>query len=107
VMSRDVRSCDPNDLVATAEEAMRERHVRRLPVVDSAQRLVGIVSLNDVARAAAKPGAVPVDGLALGEVAQTLASVCQPWCNIHAHPTQRAPGGSASRAMVAAPALSS
>jgi len=50
VMSRGVESCTPVDDLGEALEAMARRQVRRLPVVDSRGRLVGLLSLNDVIR---------------------------------------------------------
>src|SRR5260221_9521661 len=51
VMSREVATCHPDDTIAHAESSMRGSQVRRLPVVDGAQRLIGILSLADIARA--------------------------------------------------------
>lgn len=47
-MSHDVFCCRPEDTLASALDTMRSRKVRRLPVVDEANRLRGILSLNDV-----------------------------------------------------------
>ena len=49
IMSEDVLYCHEDDPVATAIASMRRQQVRRLPVVDREKRLVGIVSLGDVA----------------------------------------------------------
>jgi CBS domain-containing protein len=48
VMSDHVHACHLNDEVRSALRAMGEQRVRRLPIVDEQQRLVGIVSLNDL-----------------------------------------------------------
>jgi CBS domain-containing protein len=48
VMSRTLFSCRPDDTLDTAFAEMRERQVRRLPVIDSAGRLCGIVTLSDL-----------------------------------------------------------
>jgi CBS domain-containing protein len=49
IMSKKVLYCrDDDDVDAVAENMGRER-VRRLPVVDSDKRLVGVVSLGDIA----------------------------------------------------------
>lgn len=42
------------DSVKSAAELMQQRHVRRLPVLDERERLVGVVSLDDIARGSAK-----------------------------------------------------
>src|SRR5438477_7967895 len=52
VMSKTVATCSDTDDARVALATMKDRRVRRLPVVDRQQRLVGVVSLNDlVARA--------------------------------------------------------
>jgi CBS domain-containing protein len=40
-MSKEVFSCAPDDVIATAEMLMREKQVRRLPVIGRQGRLVG------------------------------------------------------------------
>jgi CBS domain-containing protein len=49
VMSKGVSSALETDTVADAVKIMSERQVRRLPVVDQDQKLVGIVALADLA----------------------------------------------------------
>ncbi|NNU82453.1 CBS domain-containing protein [Geobacillus sp. BMUD] len=48
VMSRDLVTLSPNDSVQKAAEMMARHQIRRLPVVENG-RLVGIVSLGDLA----------------------------------------------------------
>jgi Predicted signal-transduction protein containing cAMP-binding and CBS domains len=48
VASRDLTTISPDDTLEAAVELMRERSIRRLPVVE-AGRAVGIVSLGDLA----------------------------------------------------------
>ena len=48
-MTTDVRSCYPDTPVEELLELMQGLQVRRVPVVDGDQRLVGIVSLGDLA----------------------------------------------------------
>lgn len=48
IMSRNVFACRPEDDIRFALETMRRERVRRLPVVDSAGKLQGILSLNDL-----------------------------------------------------------
>ncbi len=52
VMSGKVLYCHDDDSVASALKNMGENQVRRLPVLDSNKRLVGVVSLGDLSRAA-------------------------------------------------------
>lgn len=80
-MSRDVKTCRPEDEVSEIEETMRAHRVRRVPVTDPLGRITGIVSLNDLARRAAATGTAG-NGIAVTEVAETLASVCRPWCEL-------------------------
>jgi CBS domain-containing protein len=71
VMSREVHCASPDHDVAEAHEIMRRHQVRRVPVLNEGRVLVGFVSLNDLALAAA-------DGAPAGqeeEVARTLAAV--------------------------------
>jgi CBS domain-containing protein len=71
-MSRRLITCKPDDDLTVAAQLMSEHRVRRLPVVDEQGKLCGVLSLNDLARAAPKNAAV--GGLAL----QTLTAVCEP-----------------------------
>ena len=52
VMRTSVHTCQPTEDVLTALGRMSDRRVRRLPVVDTANRLVGILSLSDAVLAA-------------------------------------------------------
>lgn len=49
-MSKGVFTCRESATVAEAERTMRDWQVLRLPVVNAAGRLVGIVSLSDIVR---------------------------------------------------------
>jgi CBS domain-containing protein len=51
-MSRQLFSCRPTDSLAVALKVMQANQVHRLPVVDQDDRIVGILSLADVAREA-------------------------------------------------------
>jgi CBS domain-containing protein len=53
VMSREVRFCFEDEDSAHVAKNMAELQVRRLPVLNRDKRLVGIVSLGDLATAAA------------------------------------------------------
>jgi CBS domain-containing protein len=52
VMSRKVVSCSADEDLAAVEWRMAVAQVRRVPVVDSRGALIGIVSMNDLARKA-------------------------------------------------------
>lgn len=49
VMTMDLSSCYDDDDIAIAARLMKENQVRRLLVLDRGKRLVGIVSLGDLA----------------------------------------------------------
>lgn len=49
VISKAAYTCAPGDDVRAALDTMKARKVRRLPVVDQGGRLVGIVSIHDIA----------------------------------------------------------
>ena len=74
VISGPVHKCFSEDGVSIVLRTMKEGRVRRLPVLDRQERLVGIVSINDlVARADRAPGGnVPGD-----EFLATLKSICR------------------------------
>ena len=48
-MTTDVVSCREDDDVKDAAKKMKDRQIRRLVVVDGAQKVCGIVSLGDIA----------------------------------------------------------
>jgi len=50
VMSEDLVTCSPNDDVNKVMKLMRNNQVRRIPVVDEDERLIGIISQADIAR---------------------------------------------------------
>lgn len=51
IMSSNVITIGPDELVADAAQLMKEYHVRRLPVVDEDDCLIGIVTDSDVREA--------------------------------------------------------
>lgn len=68
-MTRAAVCCAAGEPVARALDVMRDHHVRRLPVVDSSHRVVGIVSLTDIIRYAA---------LSEGEIVAAVSHICEP-----------------------------
>ena len=77
-MSKEVFCCAPTDSLIQAEETMRARRVRRLPVVDGDGQLQGIVSLNDLAREAEREAGKKGRAVSAQEVSATLAAICEP-----------------------------
>lgn len=72
VMTRQVFSCHENDEVEAVEQVMSQHQIRRMPVIDDHGHPTGIVSLNDIARAATA-GMLPPS-----EVTSTIAAVSAP-----------------------------
>lgn len=72
VMSRAVQCCFPGQDCAEVLAMMSQIQVRRLPVVDDNRRLVGIVSITDLASAEASRAAE-----ALGEIGRPSAQHSQ------------------------------
>jgi CBS domain-containing protein len=58
VMSEHVEYCYDDEDLERVAQGMAEVRVRRLPVVNREKRLVGILSLGDVARTEAQPNVV-------------------------------------------------
>jgi CBS domain-containing protein len=77
-MSHSVSACQPQDTLADAERMMRENQVHRLPVIDAGGRIVGIVSLNDLAQEAGRETMAKKRAISFGDIGQTLAAVCRP-----------------------------
>ena len=74
VMSKPVFTCHVEEDVDGLEHVMRDNQIRRVPVIDVDDRPIGIVSLNDIARLAARTRKSGVDR----DVVRTFAAVCQP-----------------------------
>ena len=78
-MSREVHSCEPDDEIVAAEKSMKENQIRRLPVLDLAARPIGMISLNDIVREAARETETRAKReVTDAEIAAVLASVCAP-----------------------------
>ena len=71
-MSKSVSKIEPAQTIEKAEELMRSKRIRRLPVVEG-DKLVGMISLADISRAAQARKAVSVS-----EVNMTLAAIVEP-----------------------------
>ncbi len=70
--------CKPTDSVEKALSLMADRQIRRIPVVDGENRLQGILSMNDLARAAVRiPGTTDRHQFVF-EFIESMASVCEP-----------------------------
>lgn len=70
-----VHACAPEDDVQEALKLMQEHQVRRVPVVDSAGELCGILSINDVILAAEAGGWGR--GVSFQDAMATLKAICE------------------------------
>ncbi|NUP13498.1 MAG: CBS domain-containing protein [Polyangiaceae bacterium] len=80
-MALRVHCCRTGDPIEKAEKIMKEEQVRRLPVTNVDGLLVGILSLNDIAREADREQTNRLPEVGLNGVALTLSAVCQPHVN--------------------------
>jgi CBS domain-containing protein len=78
VMSTAIRSCRSGVDVAEAEGLMRQAQLHRLPVVDDADQLLGVISLADIAREAAREVGSRRQEVSIAEVGETIAAISQP-----------------------------
>lgn len=76
-MSRSLYACRPSDSIAACESLMRTQQVRRLPVIDEASQVIGILSLNDLALEAEAEASRRAKDVTLSEVAGTLSAICR------------------------------
>ena len=68
VMSATVFACREEDSVEAAFAAMRERQIRRMPVLDESGRPSGIVTMGDLAKAVESPE----------QIRETLRDISEP-----------------------------
>jgi len=74
VMSRHVHTCRPDDDLAMALERMAAHRVRRLPVVDDAGDVKGLVSIDDIVLWGLESSGVSTHGLVVALRALCAAS---------------------------------
>lgn len=77
-MARHPVCVKPEDDIVLAQDVMRQARVRRLPVTDARDRLIGLLSLHDLARHAARERRL-FTGLRLRDVGLTFARISRPW----------------------------
>jgi CBS domain-containing protein len=73
-MAKDVVASHGSDSVESVESLMKASQIRRVPVLDDDRRPIGLVSMNDLARLAARAHRHGVER----QLVETLAAVCQP-----------------------------
>ncbi len=71
VMSTSVRWCTEDQPVGDVMDEMRDAQIRRMPVVDQDKKLVGIISLGDLADRGA-------DDARVGEVLRDISTPSEP-----------------------------
>jgi CBS domain-containing protein len=74
-MSAEVFTCSSDGELSAAEQVMRDKKVRRLPVLDAQGRLVGLLSMSDLARRAAPKASKR--STSYGEAGRLLAAVSE------------------------------
>jgi CBS domain-containing protein len=75
-ISGEIYSCSADEEVTEALNTMREFGVRRLPVLDLAGRIEGILSLDDVVLEARALGSEQFTGPFYSDIARTLKAIC-------------------------------
>ena len=78
VMAKNVHTVGMDDPISLAEEKMQLSQIRRLPVIDGDQKLVGIITLNDLAREAERERSAKSKQIEAEDIALTLAAVARP-----------------------------
>jgi CBS domain-containing protein len=73
VMSKDIRYCFDSDDLEEIAQQMADEQIRRLPVLNDDKRLVGIISLADIAVSQE----VQTGGVALSGISQSGGRHCQ------------------------------
>jgi CBS-domain-containing membrane protein len=76
-MAKQPFTVRPDDGINEAQDVMCKKRVRRLPVTDVAGRLVGVLSLHDLARSAVTDRRW-FAGVKMRDVARTFAEVSRP-----------------------------
>ena len=78
-MSTHLVACGPDDDLAVAAQRMAENQVRRLPVVDEAGQVRGLLSVNDMACCVAqdRAGSRSDDRVSTEALKMVLVSVCR------------------------------
>ena len=76
VMVQEVIAAEPDQKLGDVVGLMADNQVRRIPVIDSDRKPVGVLSMNDLAIESVQPDTRMKDGPS--KIAHTLAAICQP-----------------------------
>ena len=74
--AKHVISANPDQKLGEVEQLMAEHQVRRVPVVDSNGKPVGVLSMSNLAIGSVQPDTQMKSGPS--KIAHTLAAICQP-----------------------------
>lgn len=77
-MARQVFSCRPTDGVEDALASMKDRKVRRMPVVDGERRLLGVLTMNSLALECAREARLKAPDVKKDSLVETLAAIGEP-----------------------------
>ena len=76
--SKDISTAEEGDTIEAVESLMRLMQIRRVPITDARGHLLGILSMNDLARHAHRTGKAPTTGLSGDTISETLAAISKP-----------------------------
>lgn len=76
IVATRVFACSPDADLQAALKIMREQRVHRLPVINKAGILEGILSMNDVVLRAQKPAGRKKPEISYEDVVETLQAIC-------------------------------
>ena len=74
--SRSLATVRADATLEAVENRMRDAQLRRLPVVDDDGRVIGIITLNDIA-VHATPGGRRIGALSAEAISRTLQAICE------------------------------
>ncbi len=77
-MSQSLCSCRPTDAITVALRIMETNQIRRLPVLDADDHLIGLLSLADIGREAAREHVAPSREVTDAALGQTLEAIAAP-----------------------------
>jgi CBS-domain-containing membrane protein len=77
-MAREVRSCRFTDSIGTALKILEQNQIHRLPVLDENDHLIGILSLADTAREAARAHGRGAKGLTDAQIGEVIEAISAP-----------------------------
>ena len=78
VMAKTIVTARVGDRLRTVQDLMQKSKIRRVPVVDGDRKLVGIVSLHDLVRAANKDRRRLFPDVRMKDIAKTRAEISVP-----------------------------